>query len=133
MIERELESQLEDTLQDYFKYDYYNNLSLDVIEFLTINITNISDYSINFVRENDADIEVEFDVDIEAEVVYDDYSSASYDKEDDIWYFVDVTKEQINRKLTLSASILVEFNPPSGKEFAFLKLKSINNDRKFRL
>ena len=132
-LKSELENELHEILEDHFKYNYSSNMSLDSIEVLSVNISDTSEYSINYIRENDADIELRLSVEVEAELIYDDYGSAYYDKEDGTWLFV-VTKEtKVSREIDIDVTLTVEFNPPSGKDFAFIKIKSINNNLRLKI
>jgi hypothetical protein len=129
-LKLELENDLREILEEHFKYDYSSNISLDSI---SINILDISEYSINYIRENDADIELRLRVEIKAKLIYGDYGSAHYDKEDDTWFFVDTIEGKISREIDIDVTLTVEFNPPSGREYAYIKIKSINNDRMLKI
>ncbi|MEA5461963.1 PIN domain-containing protein [Arcicella sp. LKC2W] len=132
VLKIEVINELESICLEYlkFRHDGYRFDSIDDMEILEC---TFSDYSINFIRENSADIELNVAFTINAKVIYDDYGTAWCDKEDNHWYGIDVITEEVSERVILPVSIEVEFSPLSGQEFAFAKLKEINNNRSINL
>ncbi len=132
-LETEVVNELKNIYTDYLKYHYIDNFQFESLDYIEISEYSFSEYSINFIRKNSADIELNVEFTLDSEVTYDDYSSAWYDREDEVWNFVDTISKTINEKIVLPVSFEVEFNPPSGQEFAFVKFKAIDDNRNIKL
>lgn len=107
-------------------YDKYESSQFDLeINDLEIDSISLGQFDITFMNNREAILEVNSYLQFGLTVVYNDYSSAIHDNEDDIWYNINSISQKIKKSVNLPVTINVDFNPPAGSEFSTIKITDI--------
>jgi len=119
-IVRVIEAEIESTYQ----IDDMDVDSGELIEISDIELEEFSIVSLN-TSSNSAKLECEVNFSFEVSFNVDDYSEASYDREDDKWYYVETRTYIIKGSYDIAVTISANFN--FDDKFAELEVEEINH------
>lgn len=118
----ELKTEIESSfLSDYDTFG--NDFEINEIKIISL---GISPYNITSVNDREADLEVDVDLKFFADIDYDDYSFASHDNEDDVWYNIERNNAKFEKEVCFAVTITIDLNPPAGKKFADIRVSNID-------
>jgi hypothetical protein len=117
----EFESELRDEIESSFLSEYDTSLYDFEIEDISVTSIILGKYDITFINDREVELEVNVFLEFIAEIEYNDYSSATHDTEDDVWYNVELVTQKIEKETNFPVTINIDLNPPAGPEFAVIK------------
>lgn len=118
---QEFKVELKDEIESSFRTEYENSFYDFEVNDLDILAIKLDQYDITYINEREIELEVDVYLKFNAEVEYDDYSSASHDNEDDVWYNIENITRKIEKETKFPVIINIDLNPPAGPEFATIK------------
>lgn len=122
----EFESELKDNIKSSFLTEYDNSLNDFEIQYIYVNSVILEEYDITFINNKEVELEVNVLLEFSAEIEYNDYSTATHDNEDDVWYNVDLVTQKIEKGAYFPVTLNIDLNPSAGPEFAFIKTTQID-------
>jgi len=117
----EFESELRDEIESSFLAEYETSPYDFEIEDISVTSIILGKYDITFINDREVELEVNVYLEFIAEIEYDDYSAATHDTEDDVWYNVQLVTQKIEKETNFPVTINIDLNPTAGPEFAVIK------------
>ena len=101
---------LEKQLNDYFENNaYLATGEADLIKY-EISEFDWDEYDIIEIEEEYASLKTNVNITIKAWVLYEDYDTGFYDKEDDVWHFVETVEDTFEKEIDIPVLIEVSFD-----------------------
>jgi hypothetical protein len=104
-------------------------MEIDILEKIDLSDIEITNYSIVYLSNNEARLECNANFAYELLIAVEDKSNAWYDKEDDVYHFVDHKSIAIEDSQDVVLTVIVDID--DSLEFANMELEDVNEGKGF--